>query len=77
MGATTRRRWENGIPAAVQRSILFLAGLLLLVNEALGRPEDLAPRWHLLVVYVGMMGFPLAQRADDLRQALTPPDAET
>lgn len=67
-----RTRWSEGIPAAAQRTILFVAGLALLVNEAVVRTQDV--RWPLLVVYTGMMGMPLALRADELRQALTPPE---
>lgn len=53
------------ISAAVQRTVLFIAGLTLLVHEAVGRTAE--ARWPLLVVYAGMMGVPLALRADDLR----------
>lgn len=68
-----RARWSGGIPAPIQRSILFVAGLVLLSHEAIIRTQD--PRWPLLVIYAGMMGLPLALKADDLRK-LIPPQPE-
>ena len=54
------------ISAAVQRTVLFVAGLALLVHEAVARSAD--ARWPLLVVYAGMMGVPLALKADEQRE---------
>lgn len=65
MESTSRRTPE--IPVALQRSILFLVGLGLLIYEAVMHVGE--PRWPLLVVYAGMMGMPLALKADDLRRA--------
>lgn len=69
------RRWTQGIPVPLQRSILFVFGLGLVVYEALEVSEV---RWHMLIIYAGMMGFPLAQKADeirdDVRRVLTPPE---
>ncbi len=69
---TTPQRWQQGIPVPLQRSILFLAGLGLLIFEAAVRVGE--PRWPLLVVYAGMMGSPLSLRADDIKAAITPPE---
>lgn len=75
MGTSSRRaQWRDGIPVTLQRSILFVAGLGLLVHEAVIRSGE--PRWSLLVVYAGMMGLPLALHADDLRRILPPPSEE-
>jgi hypothetical protein len=71
MGTAPRRAWQGGIPAPLQRSVLFLSGLGLVIHEAVIRTQD--ARWPLLVIYAGMMGLPLALRADDLRRALEPP----
>lgn len=68
------RRAPGGIPASIQRTILFVAGLGLLVHEAVIRTQD--ARWPLLVVYAGMMGLPLALRADDIRRLLPPEEPE-
>lgn len=58
--------WEIfSIPSTAQKGILFIVGLSLLVYEALLHGGE--PRWHLLMVYAGMMGFPLAVRADEIR----------
>lgn len=63
-----RRRPELTIPAAVQGTILFLAGLGLAVHEATLPSAEVS--WPRLVVWAGMMGGPFAARADGVRRAV-------
>lgn len=64
------RRWpELVIPAAVQGTILFLAGLALAVHEATLPSAEVS--WPRLVVWAGMMGGPFAAHADRVRSAVT------
>lgn len=51
-------------------AVLFVAGLLLLINEAVLRNG--AERPYLLVVFAGMMGLPVFLRSDEKR----PPTGE-
>lgn len=46
--------------------VLFIAGLLLTVNEAVLR--DGSERPTLLILFAGMMGLPVVIRADEARQ---------
>jgi hypothetical protein len=63
------RRWpELVIPAAVQGTILFLAGLGLAIHEATLPSAEVS--WPRLVVWAGMMGGPFAARADGVRRAV-------
>jgi hypothetical protein len=70
MGTTTRRRrWpELVIPAAVQGTIMFAAGLALAIHEATLPAAEVS--WPRLVVWAGMMGGPFAARADGVRRAV-------
>lgn len=57
----TQRRW-NFVKGITRDLVLFVAGLLLFINEAVFRQEP--PRESLLVMYGGMMGLPTVLRAD-------------
>lgn len=63
----TTSSWRTqGIPVALQRTILFVAGLGLMIWEA--TVYDGPTRWHFIVAYFGMMNLPLPLLADDLRR---------
>lgn len=62
-----RRRRSFVLSTSAQRTIRFLVGLGLVIYEAVIRVGE--TRWPFLVFYAGMMGMPLAERADDLRRA--------
>jgi hypothetical protein len=62
---------------AARDTILFLAGLALLIFEAVGRTQE--PRWGLLVLYGYMMGLPVVLRRDEhtsTSSPLKPPPGE-
>lgn len=61
--ARRARTWS--IPAALQGSILFVAGLALLVHECTLPASEVS--WPRLVIFAGMMGGPFAAHADTLR----------
>lgn len=55
------------IGISLQRTLRFLLGIGLFINEAL-KPM---PSWELLMVFGTIMGSPLANYGDDLRRAVT------
>lgn len=63
--ARRARTWV--IPPAVQGTILFVAGLALLVHECTLPASEVS--WPRLVVFAGMMGGPFAAHADTVRAA--------
>lgn len=60
------RRTIGPLSVATQRSMRFMVALGLLIYEAVVREGP--TRWEFLVVYCGMMGLSIANRADDLRR---------
>lgn len=62
-----RRPRSLVLSAGTQRTLQFLVGLGLVIYEAVIREGE--TRWPFLVFYAGMMGMPLAERADEMRQS--------
>ena len=60
------RKW----PRITRDGVLFVAGLLLLLNEALLRSDA---RPDLLIVFSAMMGLPVFLRQDERRKEDRPP----
>lgn len=60
------QRGQRSKGAGWRDTVLFLAGLALTVYEATvyTGPE----RWHLVMLYAGMMGSPLVLQRDDRRR---------
>lgn len=65
--ASRRRRRSVTLSAALRATILFVAGLGLLVHEATLPAAEVS--WPRLVIFAGMMGGPFAAWADTARRA--------